>query len=176
MNAPLLTALSDDLSARGFSTLRFNFRGIGSSQGSFGLGVEEVQDALGAIDEIESRWPRAAIGIAGWSFGAAVALRTCPVADVVACAAIAPAVRTREGVTAGLPPAAELGVQQPLLVVCAQNDDQIPLSECTGWAEGVPGATCVTMPGANHFFWAQYERLSREVGKFFESHVLGEVS
>src|SRR5688500_2919200 len=63
MDAPLLIALRDDLVGRGFAVLRFNFRGVGASEGTSGLGEEEVADALGAVAAAESRAEGKSIGI-----------------------------------------------------------------------------------------------------------------
>ncbi|MGH9355034.1 MAG: alpha/beta hydrolase [Terriglobia bacterium] len=56
--------------------LRFNFRGVGTSQGEFGNGVGETEDLRAALDEISARWPNAPVILMGFSFGSSVSLRT----------------------------------------------------------------------------------------------------
>ena len=167
MNAPLLLALRDDLVHRGFGVLRFNFRGVGASEGASGLGEEEVADALGALDDAQERVPGVPCAFLGWSFGGAVAIRASAAADVVACVAIAPAVERKE-VVAGLPSPSELGLSVPLLVVVGVHDEQISPQACAAWTEQVEGAKLVEMPGANHFFWAKYPDLTATVGGWLE--------
>ena len=161
MNAPLLLALRDRLVAAGWAVVRFNFRGIGASQGEASTGEAEVADAEGALAWSTDRFPNATTVIAGWSFGAAVSVRAMDKgADVAAGVAIAPAVKPRPGITAGLPKPEELDISRPLLLVCAANDDLVSVDDCRAWAEGVDASRLVELPGANHFFWAKYEDLA----------------
>lgn len=164
MNAPLLLALRDRLVGDGWAVVRFNFRGIGTSQGEGSTGEAEVADAEGALAWVVDRFPHVPHVIAGWSFGAAVGVRTMSKgAKVFAGVAIAPAVKPREGITAGLPPPDDLDIDRPLLFVCAANDDLISIEDCRAWAEGVQAAKLVELPGANHFFWGKYEDLADAV-------------
>ncbi len=61
--------------ARGAATLRFNFRGVGLSTGSFGQGVAEVEDVAAALAYLAARTP-GPYALVGYSFGAAVAARS----------------------------------------------------------------------------------------------------
>jgi len=72
MNAPLMIAVTLRLVERRFSVLRFNFRGTGSSTGSHDEGRSEALDVSSAVEA--ARGIGLPLGIAGWSFGAAVAL------------------------------------------------------------------------------------------------------
>ncbi len=61
---------------RGFSVLRFNFRGVGRSQGSFDHGVGELSDAASALDWAQSINPEArSCWVAGFSFGAWIGMQ-----------------------------------------------------------------------------------------------------
>ncbi|MGH2807577.1 MAG: alpha/beta hydrolase [Actinomycetota bacterium] len=156
MNAPLLTAVRDELVKRGWNVLRFNFRGIGSSEGATGIGNDEIADALGALDVL--RGHGLPVAIAGWSFGAAVAVRVAAEeSDLIACAAIAPAVDERPGVTAGIP--GDVTPKVPTLVVVGANDELISPARVAEWCDSV-GATYVEVRGANHFFWGKYNDLA----------------
>jgi uncharacterized protein len=173
MNAPLLLAVRDEMVGRGWAVLRFNFRGIGSSEGVSGTGIDEVADAGGAADHVAEAFGGLPLAVAGWSFGAAVAVRLAATdASFVGCAAIAPAVDEKRGVTAGLPPPEQLGVRVPLLVVFGANDKQVSPEACSAWGTAA-GADVVRVPGANHFFWAKYEQLSKIVGKWLDERLEG---
>lgn len=168
MNAPLLQAVTDHLVTRGWAVVRFNFRGIGTSDGISGTGVDEVADAAAALAEARSRYTLP-IAIAGWSFGAGVAVRAA-VADgrLDACVLIAPPAETKPGITEGLPPAATVAIEFPVLVVCGANDELISPASVEDWAQGV-SATYVEIRGANHFFWARYDSLSKTIGDFLDA-------
>ena len=171
MNAPLLLALRDEMVGRDWAVVRFNFRGIGESEGESSTGIAEVADAGGAADFASERFPSLPRAVGGWSFGAAVAVRLAAAEPgLVGCVAIAPAVIERPGVTAGLPPASELGLSTPLLVVAGENDRQVPADECSAWGDEA-GAEVERMSGANHFFWAKYDRLSELVGGWLDERL-----
>jgi alpha/beta superfamily hydrolase len=76
MNDRVTQALYKTFVARGFATLRFNFRGVGRSQGSFDNGVGELSDAAAALDWVQSIHPEASsTWIAGYSFGALIGMQ-----------------------------------------------------------------------------------------------------
>src|SRR5512139_3138057 len=56
--------------AAGFAALRFNFRGAGSSTGSFDQGIGEKDDVAAALDWLEGRYPGRFMALGGYSFGA----------------------------------------------------------------------------------------------------------
>jgi alpha/beta superfamily hydrolase len=166
MKSPLLLAIRDAMVAHGWTVVRFNFRGVGGSAGEFGDGVAEVDDALGALDFARERASGSTVCLAGWSFGGAVALRAASRArEIAACAVVAPSVTPKAGLTAGLPPGAELGLGAAVLVVCGSNDDIVSPSACREWAEAA-GARYEEIPAANHFFWAKYETVTDVVAAF----------
>lgn len=172
MNAPLLLAIRDALLPMGWGVLRFNFRGIGTSEGETGIGIEESKDARAAVAEARRRWPGIPLAIAGWSFGAAVAVKTAAEDDeLVACVAVAPAVKEKPGITAGLPPAGEVSLSMPTLFVVGVNDDLTLPEDAKAWADEA-GVTFSEMRGANHFFWAKYEKLAAEVARFLNDAAL----
>ncbi|MGH2817188.1 MAG: alpha/beta hydrolase [Actinomycetota bacterium] len=173
MNAPLLLAIRDEMVRRSWNILRFNFRGIGSSEGHPSTGVEEVADAQGGLGHLRERF-QAPMAIAGWSFGAAVAVRTAAgIDDLLGCVAIAPAVEEKPDITAGLPPARDLGISVPLLVVVGANDEEVNAEAVRAWAGELDKAIFELVPGANHFFWARYELVSNMVGDFLDGRLDG---
>jgi alpha/beta superfamily hydrolase len=76
MNDRITQALYKTFVKRGFATLRFNFRGVGRSQGSFDNGIGELSDAAAALDWVQSIHPEAqTTWIAGFSFGALIGMQ-----------------------------------------------------------------------------------------------------
>jgi alpha/beta superfamily hydrolase len=85
-------------------TVRFNFRGVGASEGVHDDGRGEVDDALAVIAWARARWECEPLWLAGFSFGAAVALHACATARPAALVTVAPPVKRpdRTGNRAGL--------------------------------------------------------------------------
>ena len=76
MNNKLVYGLYQTFVRHGFSTLRFNFRGVGRSQGSFDRGEGELSDAASALDWLQTYNPNAGTcWVAGFSFGAWIGMQ-----------------------------------------------------------------------------------------------------
>jgi len=76
MNNPVAVQLYHLFMKRGFSVLRFNFRGVGRSQGEFDSGIGELADAATALDWLQSTNPAASqCWVAGYDFGAWVGMQ-----------------------------------------------------------------------------------------------------
>ncbi len=76
MNNKIVQLLYQTFVKRGFATLRFNFRGVGKSQGLFDSGVGELSDAAGALDWVQQIHPEAeTTWVAGVSFGAWIGMQ-----------------------------------------------------------------------------------------------------
>lgn len=76
MNNKVVYTLYQSFLKRGFSVLRFNFRGVGRSQGEFDNGEGELADAAAAMDWLESNFESAKFSwIAGFSFGGWIAMQ-----------------------------------------------------------------------------------------------------
>ena len=76
MNNKVVYALFQAFQRRGFSVLRFNFRGVGRSQGKYDRGEGELSDAASALDWLQGANPNAsACWIAGFSFGAWIGMQ-----------------------------------------------------------------------------------------------------
>jgi alpha/beta superfamily hydrolase len=76
MNNRVVHTLYQSFQKRGFSALRFNFRGVGRSQGTFDAGVGELADAASALDWLQTINPNAEdCWVAGFSFGAWISMQ-----------------------------------------------------------------------------------------------------
>ena len=76
MNDRIVQRLYKTFVDRGFATLRFNFRGVGRSQGSFDNGIGELSDAAAALDCVQSIHPESqTTRLAGVSFGALIGMQ-----------------------------------------------------------------------------------------------------
>lgn len=76
MYTPVVSAMWRTISASPIAGLRFNFRGVGSSTGSFDHGVGEQLDVAAAMNHLADAVPNVPLVASGWSFGADLALRS----------------------------------------------------------------------------------------------------
>ncbi len=76
MNNAITLALYQMFAQRGFATLRFNFRGVGRSEGVFDNGIGELSDAAAALDWLQAINPESSgTWVAGFSFGALIGMQ-----------------------------------------------------------------------------------------------------
>lgn len=152
-----------ELLARGIAALRFNFRGAGGSAGEHGGGAGERDDVWAALDLLRSRpeVDRERLGLAGYSFGAGVALNAGPAAGVRALAAISAPPRMVDFT-------ALQGFEIPLLLIAGDRDEFAPAEELRRLAVALGPRTQTTIvPGADHFWWGHAGELRERVGRFF---------
>ena len=160
MSSKLIPALQRALVAAGLAALRFNFRGVGRSEGTFEGGTGEIRDVEGALARI-----RQAVGeptaVIGWSFGALVALNA--VANdpgVDAYIGIAPPVRAAFQGTFTLPDIGSLdGWKARALFVCGTEDPFCRPDDLRALAAQTPSADVRIVQGADHFFSEQLDEL-----------------
>ncbi len=149
MNAPLIAALARLLTKEGWAVLRFNFRGVGGSSGSWGGGEAEVNDVAAAMRAAQARHPRLPIHLAGWSFGAATALRwQARSGDTSPYVGIAPPVDSE--LTPRLPGPEELAEAKRTLIL-GDRDQFTPVDDLAAYAESI-GARLEVLKGSDHFF------------------------
>ncbi len=144
----------------GAASVRFNFRGVGGSAGTYGEGVGELADALAVVDWVRRERPEAALYLAGFSFGAAVALEAAARAGALGLVTVAlPVARVAADFRA---PGC------PWLAVLAEQDELVNLAEAERWfALQEPAAELAVVPGATHFFHGKLTELAERVKGFF---------
>ena len=159
MRAPILEAITLEAARRGFDILRFNFRGIGRSTGSHGFGNDEVADVDGAVTWMTQR-PVPVVGIAGWSFGAAVALNWQSFArSGLAYVGIAPPVDSP--LSPALPAPSDLIPARRTFIV-GDRDQFLDADELASYANSID-AEMVRYQTADHFFVLRHDRLATDV-------------
>ena len=147
----------------GAPAIRFNFRGVGASAGSYDAGRGETADALAVVAYGRRRWPNAALWLAGFSFGGAVAVRAAGEAGPQRLIAVAPGITTIT-VTDAAPPAC------PWLIVHGDADEVVPLEAVRAWADTLsPAPQMRVLPGASHFFHGRLNELRDVVLAFMAS-------
>ena len=150
----------------GAPTIRFNFRGVGASSGSFADGMGETEDALAVIAEGRRRWPGAQVWLGGFSFGGAVAFRAAARAGAQLLVTVAPAVRLIE--VGGIKPP-----DCPWLIVQGATDELVDPAAVLQWAgQLVPAPTVKMLPGVGHFFHGRLRELAALVVDFARERAL----
>ncbi len=143
----------------GMPSLRFNFRGVGASAGTHDGGPGEVQDALAVVRHGRTRWPHARLWLAGFSFGAAVAVLASQEEAAAGLVAVAPAVDRME-----------IGAVTPTpgwLVLLGDADEVVSPQRMLEWARGLnPAPTLAVLPGAGHYFHGRLPELRERVTAF----------
>ncbi len=131
----------------GAPVLRFNFRGVGASEGAYADGVGEADDVMAVAGWARERYPGAALWLAGFSFGAAVAIRAAAILRPRNLISVAPPVARM---------AALLGTLRPpgdWLVVQGMRDEVVSARDVEDWARTLdPPPRLVLLPDVDHFF------------------------
>ncbi len=141
------------LRERGAATLRFNFRGVGASEGGHDGGAGEGADALAAVAAARLRWPGVPLVLGGFSFGGAIAIRAAAAARPQWLISIAPAV-DRVSLDGLILP------DCPWLIVQGGADDVVSPASVIDWAaRQAPLARLCVLPGVGHFFHGRLHQL-----------------
>lgn len=150
--------------AAGAVAVRFNFRGVGASEGVHDGGTGEAQDVLALAEWARSRWPGLPLWLGGFSFGSWIALRTQSTIKPQRLVTVAPPVG-RWDFSAIEPP------QCPWLVIQGDKDELVDASTVGRWVSSLEGhgrcaPSLVMLSGADHFFHARLHEVRDAVSRF----------
>lgn len=146
MHTPVPTALFEASAEFGVPALRFNFRGVGGSSGEHGGGVTEQRDVLAAIATLQATLPDIrSVLLAGWSFGADVALAV-DHANVAGWFAVAPPLAIVAPDTMAAGPSAK-----PVVIASPQHDQFCPPPTAEQRTAAWTNTAVRDVPGADHF-------------------------
>ena len=147
MHNKVVTMTARALRECGITTLRFNFRGAGASEGRFDNGEGELDDLRAVAGWAREHFPGHALWLAGFSFGAWVSLRAAEELGAAALISIAPPVgRGWQFDDIALP-------TMPWLVIQGDADEIVDAAAVREWVSALPTPpTLVEMPGTSHFF------------------------
>ncbi|HXX34741.1 MAG TPA: alpha/beta family hydrolase [Thermodesulfobacteriota bacterium] len=166
MDNPVITTCAEVASQEGLSTLRFNFRGVGESQGSYGEGIAEKEDVRAVADYLHSRLKGDDLPLilVGYSFGAWVGF---PIAAdderFVGMVAVAPPL--------GIYDFGFLkGCKKKKLFIAGDKDLFCPLALLEKWYQQLdePKSLAV-IPNADHFFLFHNRYLTQPLREFFKT-------
>jgi alpha/beta superfamily hydrolase len=171
MNHPIVIAMYNSFVKRGFATLRFNFRGVGRSQGVFDNGIGELSDAASALDwmqqfnaEAHTTW------VGGFSFGAWIGMQLLmrrP--EIKGFISIAPPANMYDFTF--LAPCPSSGI-----IVDGEMDEVVPGASVQKLVDKLKTQRHITIdhatiPGANHFFQHEMEDLMKVVDGYLDKRL-----
>jgi alpha/beta superfamily hydrolase len=155
MHNKVVHMLARALTDLGAVTLRFNFRGVGQSSGRHDRGAGESDDTIALAKWLRERHPDLPLWLAGFSFGAMVALRAAPDIEPDALVTVAPpADRLQDFVHPHC----------PWLLLQGDIDDVVDPNKVLDWARALdPSPTIRTFAGVGHFFHGHLNALREAV-------------
>src|SRR5579859_614902 len=161
MHNKVVFKVAQTLQALGMPALRFNFRGVGHSSGSYDEGRGEMDDVRYALDFLSRRYPGLPVILAGFSFGAYVGLRVAVIDDrVQAMIGLGVTARSFNGDVLA-------GSQKPKLIIQGTDDDLAPYEQTAKWFEQVPAPkSMVAVSGADHFFQGHLDEVQAVIVEF----------
>jgi alpha/beta superfamily hydrolase len=165
MDNHVVLTLCDALRRAGASSLRFNFRGTGRSEGEHDGGRGETDDAKAALAFMRERLPDVPMVLAGYSFGAAVATAAVATAAVAARAtSVDLAALILVSPPLGMVPLPAIPSTLNTLIVTGSRDTIAPAEPMRALASDCIQVAVVE--GADHGWWPGVEDLSRAVTMF----------
>jgi len=162
MNNNVVVPICQALAQASIASLRFNFRGVGASQGKFADGIGEREDVAAAISYLSTleTVDKERIGLCGYSFGGGVSLEVAPADErVKALALISPAISTYVSLKQ---------YTKPKLIVCGGADQFVSIISLQRLAEELPPPNDFELvSGADHFWGGYEDKVAARVTAFF---------
>lgn len=162
MHNKVVHTLARSILELGGIAVRFNFRGVGESAGSFDAGEGEQDDAVSVAEWMRERWPGLPLYLGGFSFGAMVSLRA--VSRILPAGLITVALPVERTTST---------IEQPRclwLIVQGGSDEIVDTDAVIEWLNMLdPGPEIRVMEGADHFFHGRLVELRRSVVEFLRA-------
>jgi uncharacterized protein len=169
MDNNVVLALCDAALQEGLAALRFNFRGVGRSGGTYAGGAPETADVLAVLEAARRLQPERGVSLAGYSFGAARASE--------ACLQISTPPRCLVLVSPPLASAANLQLPAgglPTLLISGDADRVCPVEALSALAHDFTlMPDCIAISGADHSWWGYEDELRDTVAGFLRWHASG---
>ena len=168
MDNNVVTAVSFALADQGFATIRFNFRGVGNSDGEHTKGELEYQEILGAFDLLKA-WPGVEgrnLGLAGYSFGTSVILGSAAAQKKAkAIALISPPIRA-------FPDSDLKNGKMPTLIISGDRDKLVQSEELQPNLDAFARSPVLKIvAGADHYWNGMERQVVGPVAEFFAEHL-----
>ena len=143
----------------GFITVKFNYRGVGKSEGEYGDGLGETEDVIVVVEAIRDQFDTGSnnlrLLLAGFSFGGAVQAHVAKIISTESLIMVAPSVDHLQAPSVS-------SYAKRVLIIQGDQDEVVPLKTILQWAapQDLP---IVVIPGAEHFFHGKLHIIKRAV-------------
>jgi len=168
MQNGVVTAIWQSVASKGIAALRFNFRGVERSEGSFDEGIGERDDVRAALEIVFSTEgvDVERVGLAGYSFGSMMSVPVALRDDRVKCLAVVSAPLSEENWN-------KLDeYSKPYLVVVGENDEMVPMDLFRRqMAKESTFGKYHIIPGGDHGLFGYEEEVGKVVGEFFAANM-----
>lgn len=164
MHNKVVFKVAQVLQTLGMPTLRFNFRGVGHSTGTYDEGRGEMDDARYALEFLSRRYPGLPVIMTGFSFGSYVALRVAAIDD-----------RVHAMIGLGVPARMFEGdylkdCHKPKLFIHGTLDELAPYDLAARWFEHIPAPkSMIAVEGADHFFQGRLDEVQAIITAFVQN-------
>ena len=163
LNNKVVHQLAKTFTELGAASIRFNFRGIGESEGEYDEGRGELQDLLAVAAWAQARWPEVPLWLGGFSFGGFIALQAAQKLAPQRLVSVAPAVNYFTDRALDLSGFSWLLIQ-------GDADDIVPTELVTGWTGSLEfQPQLVLLKGAGHFFHGRLNELKQAIVDSFNA-------
>ena len=158
MRNKVVHTLARAMNDLGMPAVRFNFRGVGASEGQYANGAGEIDDALAVADWARSRFSGSDLWLCGFSFGGMIAAAAALTASPAQLVTVAPAATRMAQLLGGRQP------DCPWLILQGDADDVVNCDDIVEWVNGLaPGPELVVLPDVGHFFHGRLTLLRQTV-------------
>ncbi len=146
MNNKVVTTTAKALQMLGLATVRFNFRGVGQSEGQYDAGLGELQDLLSVLQWLQATYAPTVYWLAGFSFGSHIAFQGSLQWPCQQLITIAPPIMRFDFLQTHQ-------IQCPWLLIQGDQDEIVDPASVFAWARtlSIP-IHVIDIPGASHFF------------------------
>jgi uncharacterized protein len=160
MHDAVVDTVAQAAMSESIATLRFNFRGVGASDGSYDRGVGEVDDLLAVLEWLRSAERSERVLLGGYSFGSNVVWQALDRAgDLALVLLVAPPIGAMHYVT-------HPQMTIPVEIICGDADAFVGATELERWAaQAAPAAGVTHIAGADHFFGGAHDALAHAAAR-----------
>ncbi|MFT7110304.1 MAG: alpha/beta superfamily hydrolase [Psychrobacter glaciei] len=173
MDNKVVTTVAKTYLDLGMNVIRFNYRGVGESQGEYGEVAGEVEDALAVLSWLQVNHAVSRVFLAGFSFGAYIAAKVAFVINadinnkvsVPHLLLIAPSVENS-------PFELATPVAAPCSVLMGKQDEVVPFASVEAWVlSQIPAVEFIVLPDATHFFHGQLVTIKQRLNSILTDYI-----
>lgn len=156
MDNKVVTTIANVFRDLNIINIRFNYRGVGQSEGNYGETIGEIADTLAVIQWAKQQWPDYEIFLAGFSFGAYISLCVANQTPIKQLITIAPTVNWHDYTN--------LSFDGSWIVLVAEKDEVVPANQIYAWIKTLKHKPVIlSFPEAGHFFNGQLVNLREQL-------------